>query len=225
MSHPVLARVRDVGIIPIIRAHSAQTAGRIGAALVESGLTVIEITMTVPDALAAIESAVRDHGSDVVVGAGTVTSREMAEKAIGSGAAFLVTPGLLPAVIDAARRQGVPVIGGALTPTEIMAAVDAGADWVKVFPASAVGGPAYLRALRGPFPSLNLVPTGGVTLESVGPYVLAGAAAVGVGGELIPPDAVKRGDFQSIAAIARQFLEAVRAARPTASESSTRTKR
>jgi len=213
VSHPLLARIREVGVIPVIRADSAQAAGDIATALVEAGLTIIEITMTVPDALAAIESAARKFGSTVVLGAGTVTTPAMAASAIDAGATFLVTPGLVPAVIETARRRETPIIAGALTPTEIATAMDAGADWIKVFPASAVGGPAYLRALRGPFPALNLVPTGGVTLESVGPYIQAGAAAVGVGGDLIPRDAVRRGDFQSIGAIGRQFLEAVRAAR------------
>jgi len=212
VSHPVLDRIRDVGIIPVIRAESTATAGRTASTLAEAGLTVIEITMTVPDALNAIRSAVADLAGGVV-GAGTVTTAEMANRAIDAGAAFIVTPALAPAVIETARKRGVPVIAGALTPTEIMAAIDAGADWVKVFPASAIGGPAYLRALRGPFPSLNLVPTGGVTLESVGPYMQAGAAAVGVGGELIRADAVARGDFQSIRTIAVQFRDAARAAR------------
>lgn len=179
----------------------------------EAGLTVLEIAMTVPNAAEAIASAVRAFGSTIIVGAGTITTPELADQAIDAGATFLVTPALLPQAIDAARRRAVPVIAGALTPTEILAAIDAGADWVKVFPASGVGGPAYLRALRGPFPGLNLVPTGGVSLESVGPYIQAGAAAVGVGGELIRPDAVARADFQAIGRLGRQFLEAVQKAR------------
>jgi 2-dehydro-3-deoxyphosphogluconate aldolase/(4S)-4-hydroxy-2-oxoglutarate aldolase len=209
----VLSRIREAGIIPVIRAGSSETAERIGAALVKAGLTVLEIAMTVPNAAAAIASAARACDSTVVIGAGTITTPELAEQAIDAGATFLVTPAVLPAAIDAARRRGVPVIAGALTPTEIMAAIDAGADWVKVFPASAVGGPAYLRALRGPFPGLNLVPTGGVHLESVGPYIQAGAAAVGVGGELIRPDAVDRGDYEAIGTLGRRFVAAVQKAR------------
>jgi 2-dehydro-3-deoxyphosphogluconate aldolase/(4S)-4-hydroxy-2-oxoglutarate aldolase len=205
--------MRSVGVIPVIRADSARSAGEVAAVLVDAGLSVIEITMTVPDALAAIRSAVADLGGAAIVGAGTITTAEMAAQAIDAGAAFVVTPSLVPTVIETARKRGVPIIAGALTPTEIMTAIDAGADWVKVFPASAVGGPSYLRALRGPFPTLDLVPTGGVTLESVGPYIEAGAAAVGVGGELIRADAIKRGDLQSIGALAVQFREAVRAAR------------
>ena len=219
MSDSVLARIRDVGVIPVIRADSARAAGQVAAVLVESGLVVIEITMTVPDALTAIRSAVADLGATAIVGAGTVTTAEMAAQAIDAGAAFVVTPALAPGVIQTARKRGVPVIAGALTPTEIMAAIDAGADWVKVFPASAVGGPAYLKALRGPFPSLQLVPTGGVTLESVGPYIQAGAAAVGVGGELI------RADFQSTSALAKEFRDAARAARLASQKSEVRSQK
>jgi 2-dehydro-3-deoxyphosphogluconate aldolase/(4S)-4-hydroxy-2-oxoglutarate aldolase len=214
--HQILSRIRNVGVIPVIRADSAATAERIAAALAEAELSIIEITMTVPNARAAIASAARRFGSAVVLGAGTVTTAAMAESAIDSGATFVVTPGLVPAVIEMAHRLGVPVIAGALTPTEIMTAIDAGADWIKVFPASAVGGPAYLRALRGPFPAVDLVPTGGVSLESIGPYIQAGAAAVGAGGELIRQDAVGRSDFQEIARLGRQFLDAVRAARASA---------
>jgi len=213
VSQSLLARIRRVGVIPVIRADSARRAGEVAAVLVDAGLSVIEITMTVPDALAAIRSAVADLGGAAIVGAGTITTAEMAAQAIDAGAAFVVTPSLVPTVIETARKRGVPIIAGALTPTEIMTAIDTGADWVKVFPASAVGGPSYLRALRGPFPTLDLVPTGGVTLESVGPYIEAGAAAVGVGGELIRADAIKRGDLQSIGALAVQFREAVRVAR------------
>jgi 2-dehydro-3-deoxyphosphogluconate aldolase/(4S)-4-hydroxy-2-oxoglutarate aldolase len=215
LSHSVLSRIRDVGVIPVIRADSAGTVGAIASALADAGLMVLEITMTVPDALGAIESAARDLGSTVVIGVGTVTTPAMADEAIDAGATFVVTPCLLPGVIDAARRRGVPVIAGALTPTEITAAMAAGADWVKVFPAGAIGGPAYLRALRGPFPALDLVPTGGVTLESVAPYIQAGAAAIGVGGELIRPDAVKSGDFRAIGVLARHFVDAVRSTRLT----------
>jgi 2-dehydro-3-deoxyphosphogluconate aldolase/(4S)-4-hydroxy-2-oxoglutarate aldolase len=225
VSQPVLARIRDVGVIPVIRADSARSARELAAVLVDAGLFVIEITMTVPDALAAIQAAVKDLGAGAIVGAGTVTTGEMAARAIDAGAAFVVTPSLAPAVIDAARKRSVPVIAGALTPTEIMTAIDAGADWVKVFPASAVGGPSYLRALKGPFPTLDLVPTGGVTLESVGPYMQAGAAAVGVGGELIRADALKRGDLQSIGALAVQFREAVRSSRLASQKSEVRSQR
>jgi 2-dehydro-3-deoxyphosphogluconate aldolase / (4S)-4-hydroxy-2-oxoglutarate aldolase len=130
MSH-VLDRIRDVGIIPVIRADSADTAERVAAALVEAGLTVIEITMTVPNALASIESAARTFGSSVVLGAGTITTPALADAAIDAGATFVVTPCVLSAVIDAARRRNIPVISGALTPTEIVAALDAGADWIS----------------------------------------------------------------------------------------------
>jgi 2-dehydro-3-deoxyphosphogluconate aldolase/(4S)-4-hydroxy-2-oxoglutarate aldolase len=202
-----------VGIIPVIRAESADAAIAVVEALMEAGLTVAEITMTVPRAIEAIASVAKRFGDKVLVGAGTVTDAETVRRALDAGAEFIVSPCLVPEVIEAARRDDVAVLPGALTPTEVFEAFRRGGDMVKVFPAQNVGGAAYVRALRGPFPDIPLVPTGGVTLDNVGEMFKAGAVAVGVGSEMISKDALARRDYAVIGALATRFLEAVRQAR------------
>lgn len=182
-------------------------------ALKQAGLRVAEVTMTVPNAIGAISSVAKRFAGEVLVGAGTVTDAETVRRAVDAGADFIVTPCLVPEVIDAARRADVAVLPGALTPTEVFEAFRLGGDMVKVFPAQSVGGAGYLRALRGPFPDIPLVPTGGVTLDNMREMFDAGAAAVGVGTELIPKDALARRDYAAIGALATQFLIAVRQAR------------
>jgi 2-dehydro-3-deoxyphosphogluconate aldolase/(4S)-4-hydroxy-2-oxoglutarate aldolase len=206
----VLSTLRDVGIIPVIRADSADVARAVVEALAGAGLAVAEITMTVPGALDAIASVRRHLGEALVVGAGTVTDADTARNAIDAGAEFIVTPCLAPEVVDTARRADVAVIPGALTPTEVFEAFKAGGDMVKVFPVQNVGGATYLRALRGPFPAIPLVPTGGITLDNIREMFAAGAVAVGVGGELISTDALRRRDYAAIGALATQFLAATR---------------
>jgi 2-dehydro-3-deoxyphosphogluconate aldolase / (4S)-4-hydroxy-2-oxoglutarate aldolase len=205
--------LREVGIIPVIRAPSADAAVAVTAALVQAGLAVAEITMTVPDAIDAISTITKRFPGKVLVGAGTVTDSQTAERAIDAGAGFIVTPCVLPEVIDAARRADVAVLPGALTPGEVFEAFRRGGDMVKVFPAQSVGGAGYVRALRGPFPDIPLVPTGGVTLDNMAAMFKAGAAAVGVGTELISKDALARSDYAAIEALARQFLAAAQRAR------------
>ena len=168
--------------------------------------------MTVPGALDAIATLIRRMGATAVIGAGTVIDERTVERAVDKGAEFIVSPGTVGDVIEAAHRHEVVLIPGALTPTEVIKAQRAGADLIKIFPAQNVGGPSYIRALRGPFPDVAFVPTGGVTLENVGDFIRAGAAAVGVGGELISRDAIDRGDYQLIGALATQFVAAVKAA-------------
>jgi 2-dehydro-3-deoxyphosphogluconate aldolase/(4S)-4-hydroxy-2-oxoglutarate aldolase len=209
----VVATLREVGIIPVIRAESADAAIAVVEALMEAGLTVAEITMTVPGAIEAIASVSKRFGDKVLVGAGTVTDADTVRRALDAGAEFIVSPCLVPDVIAAARRADVAVLPGALTPTEVFEAFRLGGDMVKVFPAQNVGGAAYLRALRGPFPEIPLVPTGGVTLDNLGEMFKAGAAAVGVGSEMISKDALARRDYALIGALASRFLEAVRQAR------------
>jgi 2-dehydro-3-deoxyphosphogluconate aldolase/(4S)-4-hydroxy-2-oxoglutarate aldolase len=218
------AMIRAVGIIPVVRAASSDIAVRIAETLITAGIPVIEVTMTVPGALDAIATLVRRlgnaaNGQRVLIGAGTVTDAETARRAVVAGAEFIVSPCLVPEVIAVAAEQNVAVIPGALTPTEIFQAVSAGAELVKVFPAESMGGPAYLQALRGPFPNLSLVPTGGVTLRTIAEYLRAGAAAVGVGGELVSRDALIRGDFNAIGGRAEQFVRAVAAVRTSAASS------
>ena len=212
MSKQIVSRLREVGIIPIIRAASADVVVPVAEALLHAGLPVVEITLTVPNAIDAIGAVAKRLGGKVLLGAGTVTDAESVRRAVDAGAEFIVTPCLVPAVIAAAQRAGVAVLPGALTPTEVFEAHRLGGDLVKVFPVQSVGGAAYLRALRGPFPDIPLVPTGGVTLENLAEMFKAGAAAVGVGTELISKDALDRGDYAAIAALAKQFVAAVRQA-------------
>jgi 2-dehydro-3-deoxyphosphogluconate aldolase/(4S)-4-hydroxy-2-oxoglutarate aldolase len=216
----VLSTLREVGIIPVIRADSADAAKAVVDALVQAGLSVAEITMTVPRAIDAIASVAKHFGDKVLIGAGTVTDAETAKRAVDAGAEFIVTPCLVPEVIEAAHRVDVAVLPGALTPTEVFEAFRLGGDMIKVFPAQNLGGASYLRALRGPFPQIPLVPTGGVTLDNVREMFDAGAAAVGVGSELISKDALARRDYAAISTLAIQFLAAVRQARSGSSLSS-----
>lgn len=210
---PAVARLREIGIIPILRASSPDGVVPVVEALLEAGLPICEITLTVPNAIDAIGSVAKRFAGILLVGAGTVTDAETATHAAQAGAEFIVTPCLVPEVIQAARRVDVAVLPGALTPGEVFAAARAGGDMVKVFPVQAVGGAAYLRALRGPFPDIPLVPTGGVTLDNVAELFHAGAAAVGVGTELISRDVLERHDYAAIGARAKQFVAAVREAR------------
>lgn len=209
----MVSALREVGIIPVIRAPSADAAVAVVEALLQAGLTVAEITMTVPNAIDAIASVAKRFANQVLVGAGTVTGADTARRAVDAGAEFIVTPCLVPEVIDAGRRADVAVLPGALTPTEVLEAFRLGGDMVKVFPAQNVGGASYLRALRGPFPDIPLVPTGGVTLDNVREMFDSGAAAVGVGSELISRDALVRRDYAAIGALASRFIAAVREAR------------
>jgi 2-dehydro-3-deoxyphosphogluconate aldolase/(4S)-4-hydroxy-2-oxoglutarate aldolase len=213
LSKQTVSRLREVGIIPIIRASSADAVVPVAEALLQAGLPICEITLTVPNAIEAIGAVAKRFPGKMLVGAGTVTDAEAARRALDAGAEFIVSPCLVPEVIEAAQRADVAVLPGALTPGEVFEAHRLGGDMVKVFPVQAVGGAAYLRALRGPFPNIPLVPTGGVTLANIGEMFQAGAAAVGVGTELISPDALARRDYAAIGAIAKQFLAAVRKAR------------
>ena len=221
----VLSTLREVGIIPVIRADSADAAKAVVDALVEAGLNVAEITMTVPRAIDAIASVAKHFGDKVLIGAGTVTDAETAKRAVDAGAEFIVSPCLVPEVIEAAHRADVAALPGALTPTEVFEAFRLGGDMIKVFPAQNLGGASYLRALRGPFPQIPLVPTGGVTLDNMREMFDAGAAAVGVGSELISKDALARRDYAAIGALAAKFLAAARQARSGSSLSSSEKRR
>ena len=212
----VLEDLTAGGIVPVIRAESADTAVKIVEALVAGGIRTLEITMTVPDAIGAIRTVAERFGRDVLLGAGTVTSRALAEGSIDAGAEFLVTPCVVPDVIAVARERGVAVLPGAMTPTEVFAAWSAGGDIIKIFPASNVGGASYLKALKGPFPHIKLCPTGGVNLQTIGDFVRAGASAVGVGGELVSKAAIDRGDFDEITRLASEYVKAFAAARSKA---------
>jgi 2-dehydro-3-deoxyphosphogluconate aldolase/(4S)-4-hydroxy-2-oxoglutarate aldolase len=209
----VCRRIEAVGIVPVIRAATAELALRAAEAVLAGGVSIFEITMTVPDAPAVIRSLVAKLGDRAVVGAGTVLSAEVARVCIEAGAAFVVSPGLDLGTVAAAHERGVPMMPGALTPTEVIAAWKTGAEMVKIFPCGAVGGPQYLRALRGPLPEVKLLPTGGVNADNAGDYIAAGAAALGVGSELIDVAALAAGNDALITERARALVAAVATAR------------
>jgi 2-dehydro-3-deoxyphosphogluconate aldolase / (4S)-4-hydroxy-2-oxoglutarate aldolase len=209
----VLSRLREVGVVPIVRVSNSGDAFKAVEAVVAGGVSVVEITMGVPNALRVMEQVVEQFGERVLLGAGTVLDSETCRAALLAGAEFIVTPSLDVRVIGTSRRYSKACIPGALTPTEIVTAWQAGADMVKVFPCGPVGGPNYLRSLRGPLPQIDFVPTGGVDLETTPDYIRAGAAAVAVGGELISRKALQEGQLEVITANARKFVEAVRSAR------------
>ena len=207
------------GLVPVIRADSADVAVRVAEALVAGGIRTIEITMTVPEALSAIRLVASRFGGEILLGAGTVTDCVMALGALEAGAEFLVTPCLVPDVIAAAAEHDVAVLPGAMTPTEVFSAWRLGGDIVKVFPASHAGGASYLKALKGPFPQIELCPTGGVNLDTIAAFIEAGAVAVGVGGELVLKSALASGAYGRITVLAREYVEAVSRARGVAARS------
>jgi len=204
--------IRTVGIVPVIRARSPEEALRAIAAIQAGGVPIIEITMTVPGAVDLIAEVTRD-ARDALVGAGTVLEPETARACVEAGARFVVSPALNLDTIAACREMGTAVLPGALTPTEVVAAWRAGADLVKVFPAGAVGGPAYIKALKAPLPQIELVPTGGVNLQTAGDFLRAGAFALGVGADLVDLGALRRGEDEALAERARRFVEVVRSTR------------
>ena len=214
----VLKQIRDIGIIPVVRATSADEAMRAIDAIREGGVSVLEITMTVPGAVSVIEQLAKNYGNDVLVGAGTVLDPETARACILSGAKFVVSPALNVETIECCRRYGVAVMPGALTPTEVVQAWTAGADFVKVFPAGALGGASYLKALKAPLPQIELVPTGGVSLKTAADFIKAGASALGVGADLVDLKAVRDGQASIITERAKQYVEIVREARAALSD-------
>ena len=209
----VIQQIRDTGVIPVVRATSADEAMRAIDAIREGGISILEITMTVPGAVALIEQVSARYGKDALVGAGTVLDDKTATACISAGAQFVVSPALNIDTIACCRRHEVAVMPGALTPTEVVQAWNAGADFVKVFPAGAVGGPSYLKALKAPLPQIELVPTGGVSLKTAADFIKAGAAALGVGADLVDIKAIREGQASLITERAKQFVEIVREAR------------
>jgi|SRR5438270_3370234 2-dehydro-3-deoxyphosphogluconate aldolase/(4S)-4-hydroxy-2-oxoglutarate aldolase len=209
----VRARVLEVGIVPVVRASSAKQAIAAAVAVAAGGISIVEVTMTVPGALDAITQLVKTLGREVIVGAGTVLDAEAARQCFDAGAEFLVSPGLDLGTVKAANQAGKLIMAGALTPTEVITAWKGGADFVKVFPASAVGGPSYLKALRGPLPQIPLVPTGGVNLNTAADFLRAGASALGIGGELVLAAALQTGNVAQITELARRYVEIVQQVR------------
>ena len=209
----VLSFIRDVGIVPVVRTATAEGAIRSIEAIYSGGIRAAEITMTVPGAIKALERVADQFGDKIVLGAGTVLDPETARACMLAGAEFFVTPALRLATIEMCQRYSKVVCPGALTPTEVLTAWEHGADIVKVFPCGNVGGPKYIKALKGPFPHIEMIPTGGVNLETAGEFLKAGACAVAVGGELVDAKTIKEGKYEVFAERARQYLEVIARAR------------
>jgi 2-dehydro-3-deoxyphosphogluconate aldolase / (4S)-4-hydroxy-2-oxoglutarate aldolase len=211
----VLDRITATGLIPVIRARSAEEALSAVAAIQKGGLSILEITMTVPDAVTLIGEVTRS-APEALVGAGTVLDAQTAQACIAKGARFVVSPAIDADTIRACREADVVVLPGALTPTEVVTAWRLGADLVKVFPANAVGGPSYIKSLKAPLPKIGLVPTGGVNLKTAKDFLAAGASALGVGADLVDLAALRRGEAHFLTERAQQFLALVKEARAAA---------
>src|SRR4030095_7853317 len=194
----VIQRIKDIGVIPVVRTTSAEEAMQAIDAIREGGVSVLEITMTVPGAVGVIEKVASRYGSQALVGAGTVLDPETARACMLAGAQFVVSPSLDLPTIECCRRYGVAVMPGALTPTEVVQAWSAGADFVKIFPAGALGGASYIKALKAPLPQIELVPTGGVSLKTAADFIKAGASALGVGADLVDLQAIRDGQANVI---------------------------
>ena len=207
-----LARARTTGILAVLRAPSPELALEASEAIIRGGVSGIEVTFSTPDAPAVIRELIARHGDAAYIGAGTVTTAEQATQAADAGAAFLVSPGTLPDLTRAMLDTGRVVMTGAMTPTEVMSALDLGGDVVKIFPAS-LGGPSYLGALRGPFPDAPLMPTGGVKPDNLADWFAAGAVAVGAGGDLANGTAIANADWVDIEERAARFAAALAATR------------
>jgi 2-dehydro-3-deoxyphosphogluconate aldolase / (4S)-4-hydroxy-2-oxoglutarate aldolase len=209
----VAKRIREVGVVPVVRATSAKHAELAADAVCKGGITVVEVTMTVPGAIELIAQLTKSVGKDVLIGAGTVLDAQTARRCLDAGANFIVSPGFDLETVQFVKSKDVLMMAGALTPTEVISAWKAGSDFVKIFPCGNLGGAKYLKALKAPLPQVPMVPTGGVNLETAGDLIRAGAEALGVGGELVSASALQSGNTQSITDAARQYVQIVRQAR------------
>lgn len=209
----ILSAMLEIGIVPVVRTPSAETALKAIEAIYNGGIRAAEITMTVPNAVKALEMLADKFGDKIILGAGTVLDPETARICMLAGAQFFVTPALNLKTIEMAAKYSKPICPGALTPTEVLAAWQAGADIVKIFPCDNVGGPKYIKALKGPFPQIEMIPTGGVNLNTAGDFLKAGACAVAVGGELVNAKLIKEGNYAAIEQTAREYLAVVAKAR------------
>jgi 2-dehydro-3-deoxyphosphogluconate aldolase / (4S)-4-hydroxy-2-oxoglutarate aldolase len=208
----IRAGIEEIGIIPGVRVSNPDYARYAGEALYHAGIPIAEITMTVPHAPDVISHLAKSFPS-MIVGAGTVLDAGTARQCIDAGANFLTSPGLVPEVVEVALKSGVVVFPGALTPTEVIAAWKTGADFVKIFPCAPVGGPSYIRSLKIPLPQVPLIAAGGVNQHSAANFIVAGAAALGIGSELIPREALQRRQEEQIQELSRRFLQIVKSAR------------
>jgi 2-dehydro-3-deoxyphosphogluconate aldolase/(4S)-4-hydroxy-2-oxoglutarate aldolase len=203
-------RIEEIGIIPVVRAASTDAAIAAARAVCDGGIPIVEITMTVPDAAQVIAELTLELSRRVLIGAGTVMDAETAKACANAGAQFIVSPTFDAATVQAVKAEGVVMMAGALTPTEVMSAWQAGSDFVKIFPCGSVGGPSYIRALKAVFPKIPMIPTGGVNLTNAAEFLRAGASAVGAGSELILADALAAGDFEAIRSSAQRFATVIR---------------
>jgi 2-dehydro-3-deoxyphosphogluconate aldolase / (4S)-4-hydroxy-2-oxoglutarate aldolase len=208
-----ISKIHEIGIVPVVRAANLEEARRAVDAICTGGIPVIEITMTVPNAPAMISELVKQYGSSVLAGAGTVTTAKQAEVCLDAGAQFLVSPGLSVPVLQTAAKRGILAIPGALTPTEVMAALEAGAQLIKIFPCGSAGGAKHIKALKAPFPETRLIPTGGVNVTNAAEYFAAGSFALGVGADLVDLAAIRRNEPAKIIEMATKLVDAVRLAR------------
>ena len=206
-------RILDIGVVPVVRASSAKLAIAAVQAICEGGIPIIEMTMTVPGAVDVIRQLSASIGQEATIGAGTVLDADTAKRCLDAGAEFIVCPALDPGTVELAKREGILIMPGALTPNEVIAAWKTGADFVKVFPCGALGGPQYIKSLKAPLPQIPMVPTGGVNLANAAAFIRAGASALGVGADLVSEKALASGDVESITKTARLFFNAVREAR------------
>jgi len=214
----VVRVIQEVGIIPAIKVSSAEDAHFAADTVAKAGIPIVEITMAVPEACQLMNHLVQHH-PHVIVGAGTVLSTKMAGDCLDAGANFLTSPGFSQKIIDFAVQKGIAVLPGALTPTEIIAAWEAGGDFVKVYPCAELGGDRYIKALKAGLPQIPLIAAGGVNQHTASDYILAGASAIGVGAELIPRDAIENREADRIHELAERFLMAVKDARDRLSPS------
>lgn len=213
MSETTQQIIERVGLIPVLRAKSVAQGRAVVDAMIAGGVTVVEVTMTVPGAVDLLKELKKEYGAKLLLGSGTVTTADQCQATIDAGAEFVVSPSLHPEVIQTTKKNGKVSCPGALTPTEAITAWNAGADYVKIFPCSAVGGASYLKALLAPFPHLKLIPTGGVTQQTAASFIQAGARALGVGSDLVNLAAVDAGKPETITESARAYLKILAEAR------------
>ena len=213
MSETTQQILERVGLIPVLRAKSVAQGRALVEAMMKGGIAVVEVTMTVPGATDLLKELKKEYGAELLLGAGTVITADQCQATIDAGCEFIVSPSFHPAVIEVTKKNNKISCPGALTPTEVITAWNAGADYVKVFPVSAMGGPSYVKALHGPFPQLKIVCTGGVTLDTAASYLKAGARALGVGSDLVNLSAIEAGKPEVITATAKAYLEIVAQAR------------
>jgi 2-dehydro-3-deoxyphosphogluconate aldolase / (4S)-4-hydroxy-2-oxoglutarate aldolase len=209
----VIQKIIEIGVVPVVRANSADEAMQAIDAIKAGGVPILEITMTVPGAIRVMEQVADKFGDEVVLGAGTVLDPETARACILAGATFVVSPALNLKTIELCRRYSVPVCPGAITPTEVVTAWQAGADFVKVFPCSAMGGASYIKGLKAPLPQIELIPTGGVNLNTAADFIKAGSSALGIGADLVDLKAIRAGEAHIVTERAQQFVQIVKDAR------------